>query len=75
MRRLLLVVCAVFAAASVVSFSALAAHAQSDDQYGSSDGAEETQDLQENTAPEESASGALSSEDQPAEEPEGDFVS
>jgi cell wall-associated NlpC family hydrolase len=75
MRRLLLVICAVFAAASVVSFSALAAHAQSDDQYGSSDGAEGTQVLEEDTAPEEGSSGVLPSEDQPAEEPEGDFVS
>ena len=40
MRRLLFVICAVFAATSVVSFSTLAAHAQSADQYGSSDGAE-----------------------------------
>ena len=58
MRRLLLVVCAVFAAASVVSLSALTAHAQSADQYGSSDGAEASQDTQESTAPEESSSGA-----------------
>ena len=58
MRRLLLVICAVFAAASVVSLSALTAHAQSSDQYGSSDGAEVSQDTQESTAPEESSSGA-----------------
>ena len=47
MRRLLFVICAVFAATSVVSFSTLAAHAQSADQYGSSDGAEVPQDPQE----------------------------
>ena len=61
MRRLLFVICAVFAAASVVSFSTLAAHAQSEDQYGSSDGTEETQGSQETAAPEESSSGASAS--------------
>ncbi len=61
MRRLLLVICAVFAAASVVSLSALAAHAQSDDQYGSSDGAEASRVPQKDTAPAESTSGASSS--------------
>jgi cell wall-associated NlpC family hydrolase len=68
MRRLLLVVCAVIAAASVLSFSNLAAEAQSADQYVSSDGAEattqepqETTVSQETTAPEEKSSGALSS--------------
>ena len=59
MRRLLFVICAVFATASVVSFSTLAAHAQSEDQYGSSDGAEASQDPQQSTAPEET-SGASS---------------
>ena len=60
MRRLLFVICAVFAAASVVSLSALAAHAQSGDQYGSTGGAEMTsQDPPESPAPE--LSGASSS--------------
>ncbi len=72
MRRLLFVICAVFAAASVVSFSALTAHAQSADQYGSSDGAgapqdpqgtTTPQDIQEDTVPEETSSGASSSSD------------
>ncbi len=53
MRRLLFVVCcAVFAAASVVSFSTLAAEAQPADQYGSSGGTEAVQDQTESTAPE-----------------------
>ena len=70
MRRLVFVICAVFAAASIIAFSNLAAEAQSSDQYGPSDGVEAPQDpsettaLQETTAPEESPSGAsLSSED------------
>ncbi len=53
MRRLVFVICAVFAAASVVSFSTLAAEAQPADQYGSSDGTEASQDSPENTAPDE----------------------
>jgi cell wall-associated NlpC family hydrolase len=53
MRRLLFVICAVFAAASVVSFSTLTAEAQSADQYGPSDGAEATQEPQEATATQE----------------------
>ncbi len=73
MRRLLFVICAVFVAASVVSLSALTAHAQSAaDQYGSSDGAEAPHDPQEITAlqedpqeddeaPDELSSGASSS--------------
>ncbi len=61
MRRLVLVICAVFAAASVVSFSTLAAEAQPADQYASSDGTEAQQDPPENPAPEESDSGASSS--------------
>lgn len=61
MRRLLFVVCAIFAAASVVSFSNLAAEAQSTDQYGSSDATEASQDSTEIAAPEESSSGASSS--------------
>ena len=64
MRRLVFVICAVFAAASVVSLSTLAAHAQSAEQYEPSDGAEASQvpqqDSQEKTAPEEESSGALS---------------
>jgi cell wall-associated NlpC family hydrolase len=67
MRRLVFVICAVFAAASVVSLSTLAAHAQSADQYAPSDGAEAPQvpqkDPQEKTAPEEDSSGALSSQE------------
>ena len=66
MRRLLFVVCTVLAAASVVSFSNLAAEAQSADQYGSSDGAQapqvSQQDTQEKTAPED-RSGALPSQE------------
>ena len=58
MRRLLFVICAVFAAASVVSFSTLA-EAQSADQYGSAGDAEASQDPSESTAPD--ASGASSS--------------
>jgi hypothetical protein len=65
MRRLLFVICAVFAAASVVSFSTLAAHAQSEDQYGPADGAEKSQGATENTAPEETSSGASSSPEDP----------
>ena len=61
MRRLFLIICAVFAAASVVSLSALGAHAQSTDQYGSSDATEASQDSSEIPAPEESSSGASSS--------------
>lgn len=63
MRRWMFVFCAVLAAASVVSFSALTAEAQSADQYEPSDGAEAPPDPEpENTAPdEESTSGALSS--------------
>jgi cell wall-associated NlpC family hydrolase len=70
MRRLVFVICAVFAAASVVFLSTLTAHAQSADQYGVSDGAEASQDSQEtttpqdpqeDTAPDESSSGASSS--------------
>ena len=40
MRRLLFVICAVFAAASVVSLSSLSASAQTGEQYGPADGAE-----------------------------------
>jgi cell wall-associated NlpC family hydrolase len=58
MRRLMFVIYAVLAAASVASFSAVAAGAQSVDQYGSSDGADASHELQENTAPEERSSGA-----------------
>ena len=58
MRRLLFVICAVFAAASVVSFSTLA-EAQSADQYGSAGDAEASQDPSESAAPD--ASGASSS--------------
>ena len=58
MRRLLFVISAVFAAASVVSFSNLA-EAQSADQYGSAGDAEASQDPPESTAPD--ASGASSS--------------
>jgi cell wall-associated NlpC family hydrolase len=68
MRRLLFGICAVFAAASVVSLSTLAAHAQSADQYASSDateattqGPQETTVSQETPAPEEKPSGASSS--------------
>ena len=69
MRRLVLVICAVFAAVSVVSFSTLAAEAQPADQYATSegtesatsDGTEAPQNPPENTAPEESDSGASSS--------------
>ena len=67
MRRLVFIVCAIFAAASVVSLSTLTAHAQSADQYGSSNGPEASQettalqDPQEDTAPDESSSGASSS--------------
>ena len=66
MRRWLFIVCAVFAAASVVSLSTLAAEAQSGDQpvdqYGSSDGSEAPQVQQEEkTAPEDASSGASSS--------------
>jgi cell wall-associated NlpC family hydrolase len=78
MRRLLFVICAVFAAASVVSLSTVSAKAQSGEQYEASDGAEATQEPQETTAthettapdestPDESASGVSPSE--------GDFVS
>lgn len=63
MRRLLFVLCAVFAAASVVSFSTLAAEAQSADQYESSNDAEVSQDSTENPAPEQRSSGASSSSD------------
>jgi cell wall-associated NlpC family hydrolase len=72
MRRLLIVICAVFAAASAVSLFALTAHAQSADQYGSPDGAVAPQDPQETTipqdpqkdpAPDESSSGASSFSD------------
>ncbi len=59
MRRCLFIVCAIFAAASVVSFSTLSAEAQSAEQYGPSGGAETSQDPPENTAPD--ASGASSS--------------
>ena len=58
MRRLLFVICAIFAAASVVSFSTLA-EAQSTDQYGSAGDAEASQDPSESAAPD--ASGASSS--------------
>ena len=69
MRRLVLVICAVFAAVSVVSFSTLAAEAQPADQYATSEGTESAtsegteapQNPPENTAPEESDSGASSS--------------
>ena len=70
MRRLVFVICAVFAAASVVFLTTLTAHAQSADQYGVSNGAEASQDSQEtttpqdpqeDTAPDESSSGASSS--------------
>ncbi len=61
MRRLVLLICACFAAASVVSFSTLAAEAQPADQYATSDGTEAPQNPPENTAPEESDSGASSS--------------
>ncbi len=66
MRRLLFVVCAIFAAALVVSLTTLSAKAQTGEQYEASDGAEATQEpqettaTQETTAPEESASGAPS---------------
>lgn len=63
MRRLLFVICAVFAAASVLFLSNLAAEAQSVDQYGPSDGAEVSQEPaapQETTASEESSSGVSS---------------
>ncbi len=63
MRRLLFVICAVFAAASVVSFSTLAAEAQSAGQYESQDETQTSQDSPENPAPEESPSGASSSSD------------
>ena len=62
MRRLLFIVCAVFAAASVVSFSTLAAKAQSSDQYGSSEGTEAS-----NSPAESAASGD--------EQPGADFIS
>lgn len=71
MRRLVFIIYAIFAAASVVSFSTLAAHAQSADQYGPADGAEattqepqETTISQETPAPEEEPSGALSSQEE-----------
>lgn len=63
MRRLVFVICAVFAAASVVSLSTLAAHAQSADQYASGDGAEVTQESQQSTAPQETTA--------PEEKPSG----
>ena len=63
MRRCSFIVCAIFAAASVVSFSTLAAEAQSADQYESPDGIQASQDSPENAAPEESPSGASSSSD------------
>lgn len=58
MRRLVFVVCAVFAAISVVSFSTLTAKAQSSDQYGSSDGAEASSNPTESTAPGDEQPGA-----------------
>ncbi len=61
MRRCLFIVCAIFAAASVVSFSTLSAEAQSAEQYEPASGAETPQDPPENTAPAPDASGALSS--------------
>ena len=72
MRRLLLVICAVFAAASVVSLSALTAHAQSADQYRSSDDAEASQsaevsqDPPEGTAPDSRASESFEPSGPPA---------
>jgi len=71
MRRLRFIFCAVFAAASVVSFTTLAAEAQSADQYASSDGAEvtahapqQTTESQETTAPRENISGASPSSEE-----------
>jgi cell wall-associated NlpC family hydrolase len=62
MRRLLFMVFAVLAAACVVSLTTLSAQAQSSDQYEASDGAQSS-DTPENTAPEESPSGASPSSD------------
>jgi cell wall-associated NlpC family hydrolase len=61
MRRLLFVICAVFAAASVVSLSSLSASAQTGEQYEAS-GVEAPDDPQESTAPGEGSSGASSSD-------------
>jgi cell wall-associated NlpC family hydrolase len=71
MRRLLFVVCAVFAAALVVSLTTLSAKAQTAEQYGSAGDAEASQDPpqetttlqdpQEDTAPDDNPSGASSS--------------
>ena len=63
MRRLLCFVCAVFAAASVVSLTSLSAKAQTGEQYGPSDGSEAPSDLQETTAPDEEPSGASLSQE------------
>jgi cell wall-associated NlpC family hydrolase len=77
MRRLLFVICAVFAAALVVSLTTLSAKAQTGEQYEASDGAEATQEqqettaTQETTAPDESAPDSASG----ASPSEGDFVS
>ncbi len=51
MRRLKFIIFAVFAAASVVSFSTLSAQAQTADQYGSSDGEDGSQEASERPAP------------------------
>ena len=58
MRRLLFVVCAFFAAASVVSFSTLAAKAQSAEQYSSSDATEASSEPQDGAAPGDDEPGA-----------------
>lgn len=67
MRLFVSLVCTVCAAVSVISLSALSAEAQSEaqstEQYGSSDGAEVTQDKPENPAPDEDTSGASSFEE------------
>lgn len=58
MRRLVFVICAVFAAASVVFSFTLAAKAQSADQYGSSDATGASSNPQESTAPDDDQPGA-----------------
>ena len=58
MRRMVSIVIALFAAVLVVSLSTLSAQAQSAEQYEASDGTETQQNTSDDTAPDESASGA-----------------
>jgi cell wall-associated NlpC family hydrolase len=61
MRRMVSIIIALFTAVLVVSLSTLSAQAQSAEQYESSGGTEASQNTPDNTAPDESASGAAES--------------